>query len=292
MTDSFPKPVSISGDIGGVAALPYLLDPGLPKQAAELALIMTGVVAADSLSAAVIRATIEEHLETVAGGTVTIWPPKLPGAWQTIHALLGPLPDRCALPADTVPPARDRRVYLPTTRVDDMEGAELLARYLRLAGPSAGLTGAESRYLATVLPGLVENALSYAESPCGSIVCGAVDAGSGDAQLNVIDLGDAIAGARAPGRAIRTCIERRESNLGGLAQLGLLALHGGLEVSILLSSGTGRASWSRSHGWRYETVAFAPGFCIGITIHPDRPRRPPRPIATRISASPLDGRAE
>jgi hypothetical protein len=283
MNDS-PQPIwTISGDIREARALMHLIDPRRTKTGITERLFgMKQVTAVDAFSGAVLRASIEEHLASVRDGSVSIWHPDEEPIWETLHDLLGPLPDGCQLPRDARMPVRDRRVFLPAQRVDDMETADLLARYVRAAGPSAGLEPTEAGYLATALPALVENGLEYAPtSPCGVVVCGAVERESGDSQLVALDLGDSVAGAKEPLGALRECLERSRESFGGFAHIQGLASQRDLDVSILLASGTGRSRWRRGRSWRHSEVAFAPGFCVGISVHPARHRRGPRRVAPK-----------
>jgi len=280
-----PQPIwSLVGDVRGARALAHLIDPKQPKDGVTERLFgMSAVTSVDAFSGAVVRASIEDHLASVHDGTVSIWQPNEEPAWETLHDLLGPLPKGCQFPQDTSSPVRDRRVFLPAQRVDDMETADLLARYVHGAGASAGLSAKESGFLATALPALVENGLRYAmNSPCGVVVCGAVERESGDGQLVAVDLGDSISGAQDASVALRRCLERSRQNFGGLEHVRGLAAQRDLDVSILLASGIARARWRRGGSWRYNEVAFAPGFCAGISVHPSKRRREPRSVAPKM----------
>jgi len=261
-----------------------LIDPKQLKDGiTERLLNMSTVTSVDAFSGAVVRASIEDHLASVPGGTVSIWQPSEEPVWETLHDLLGPLPEGCQFPQDTMSPVRDRRVFLPAQRVDDMETADLLARYVHGVGSSAGLSAKEAGFLATALPALVENGLRYAmNSPCGVVVCGAVERESGDGQLVAVDLGDSISGAKDASAALRGCLELSRQNFGGLEHVRGLAVQRDLDVSILLASGTARGRWRRGGSWRYNEVAFAPGFCAGISVHPGKLRRSPRSVAPKM----------
>jgi len=282
--NDFPQPWSLVGDIRETRALAHLIDPKLPKNdISERLLIMNEVTDVDAFSGAVIRASIEEHVASVSGGTVSIWPPTEEQVWETLHDLLGPLPGGCQFPEDAQSPVRDRRVFLPAQRVDDMETADLLGRYVRVAGSSAGLSPTEAGYLATALPALIENGLKYAvNSPCGVVVCGAVERESGDGRLVTVDLGDSISGAKDAPAALKRCLEESRGSFGGLEHMRGLASQRALDVSILVASGIARARWRRDGSWRHNEVAFAPGFCVGLSVHPGTRRRKPRPIAPKM----------
>jgi hypothetical protein len=281
MDDLPPLIWSITGDIRAARALAHLTDPRQPKHGTERTLVMNSVTGADAFSGVVIRASIEEHLASVCDGTVTIWPPTTAEVWETVHDLLGPLPDHCQFPQDAKMPVRDGRVFLPAQQVDDMETADLLARYVKVSGASAGLSVGEAGYLATALPALVENGLRYApNSRCGVVVCGAVERETGDGQLVVMDLGDSVSGARDPSQVLKGCLEQSRRRFGGLTHIQRLAARRDLDASILLASGTARSRW-RGQRWRHSPSAFVPGFCGGISTHPRGPRRGPRPVAPK-----------
>lgn len=280
-----PQPVSISGDIRGARAIPYLIDPKkhpADETPGELLFIADKVTAVDANSGAVLRASIEEHLSRRREATACVWKPQEDTAWETLHDLLRPLPERCAFPDDTQNPVRDPDVFLPAHRVVDMAAAELLSRYVRVAGASAGLSGTESGYLATALPALVDNGLRHAPaSPCGVVVCGAVERESRDAQLVAVDLGDSLSGAEDPVAALRECLDRSRDEFGGLSNLTKLATRRDLDISLLISSGTGRSRWRDR--WRHDEAGFAPGWCARISVHGRRrrsQRRRPAPKPT------------
>lgn len=284
MTERLRQPLSISGDMRGVRALSYLIDPKHPpgEAAGELLINMSTVTAVDALSGAVVCASIEEHLARGRKANVCIWEPK-GEVWETLHDLLGPLPPRCAWPNDVKRPIRDARVFLPAQVVDDMASAELLSRYLRMAGPSAGLSAQEAGYLATAMPALVDNGLRHAgASPCGVVVCGAVERESGDGQLVALDLGDTVSGAEDPFSALSGCLAASRRTFGGLTNISRLAVQAQLDVSLTISSGTARSTWRRR--WRHEHAQFAPGWCAAISVHPTQPRQAPRCVG------PLPGR--
>ncbi len=282
MTDP-PKHIeSLGGDIRGLRALPHLLDPRQPplEMPGEVLMGMTQVTSVDAYSGAVIRASVEQHLARSDEAVACIWQPQDETVWETVKDLLGPLPDRCSYPSDAVSPLRDPRVFLPAERVADMDHANLLARYIRVAGLSAGLNNDEAGYLATAVPAMVDNSLKYApKSPCGVVVCGAIEGDTGDGQLVAIDLGDSVSAGSDAQAAIRACLEQSRREFGGLSHLQSLATARGLDVSISIASGTGRSRWRQR--WRHTQAAFAPGWCIGISVHPPTKRPRPRVVAPR-----------
>jgi hypothetical protein len=272
MTD----PISMTGDLRGERALPHLLDPRrIAGDSGERLLVMNHVAAVDAYTGAVVRASIEAHLALGRGARVCVWPPVDPDVWATVHDLLRPLPQGCEFPDDAAHPVRARHVFLPAHRVDDLDYAAVLTRFLRPAGSAAGLNPRETGQLATALPALVDNALRYAPtSPCGVIACGAVERESGDAQLVAVDLGAAVSGS--PPNTIRDCVTHSQKTFGGLHNVLRRAEKVGLDVTLTIASGTGRARWRGR--WQYREAQFVPGWSVGLSVHPERPPRGTRRV--------------
>jgi hypothetical protein len=80
-------------------------------------------------------------------------------------------------------------------------------------------------------------------------------------------LGPNLPAKDAGADALRATIERSRQNLSGLAALAAQR-RGGLQVSIRLAWGTGRASFRSGASWRYsDTIEVVPGFMAGLEIH-------------------------
>lgn len=111
----------------------------------------------------------------------------------------------------------------------------------------------------------VENALQHAKgSPAAPWVCCAMQPGSRDVKLAVLDLGTSVSHSSDSARKVRGAIrESREKNrsISMLAQEGLQR---DLNFQIEIRAGSGFARYDGE--WKPSEVAFSPGWASGICV--------------------------
>lgn len=266
--------VSLTGELAGPSALQRI--PGPPSgEPEELCLDATGVTTTDSFAAVAVQATFHQHLAANPKSTACLWPPKDPASQRRLYSLLGPLPERCALPSDFRVPERDPRIIIPAMPVEDVDEAELIARTIKAAGSTARLGSLrlalnQAQVLATGGLVLLDNALSHQTgSKCHPIVSCAIELGSRNVQLVVHDLGSGISGHPKPLEALRECLERSRTNFGGITTTTDLLRKRGDGASMVIRAGTAQGRWSDS--WSTREGAHSPGWGAGLLIDRDQP---------------------
>jgi hypothetical protein len=268
--------VSLTGELAGPTALQRI--PGPPSGAPEeLCLDATGVTTTDSFAAVAVQATFHQHLSANPESTACLWPPKDPASQRRLYSLLGPLPDRCALPSDFHVPERDPRIIIPAMPVEDVDEAELIARTIKAAGSTARLGNLrlavnQAQVLATGGFALLDNALSHPSgSPCPPIVSCSIEVGSRNVQLVVHDLGSGISNDPKPLDALRVCLERSRANFGGISTTVDLLRNRGDGASMVIRTGTAQARWSEN--WSTREGAHSVGWGVGLLIDRDQPEK-------------------
>jgi hypothetical protein len=137
---------------------------------------------------------------------------------------------------------------------------QLAAEGVRAAGFARRLKRGVAHTLGQAVLALAENVMVHAaDSPCGAVLCAAIE--GDEAQVVVIDQSQAVATAREPAEILR---EGLAKPVGGLAYLRALAEERyELQVSLSLAAGTARGY---RPGRAYSDQAFVPGFCAGFTV--------------------------
>lgn len=267
---------SLAGSPRGRRALRHLLSPASaasPEPDPELLLDATATSTVDAFLGAVLIANVEQHLERVEHARVEIWPPRSGDVLGRFCDVLALRPERCALslPAGQTAPVRDPRILVPAVRIASMDEADGLTRFLRAASQAsrlgtARLTPAEARFFGTALPALAENALVHApDSPCGVVICSALEADNREAQLVALDLGSGVADSRSSLAEVRSAWTRSRESLGGLFYTVEYARKLGLDVSMQISTGRASARWRER--WHSDEAEFSPGWTATFTIH-------------------------
>lgn len=253
--------VSMAGDVRGRLSFGHLVDP---KRAAGedrdlLAIFANTVTAADALTAAVLRASIEECL---VNGTkkVDYMPPVDPGVDQTLENLLGPLPEICTPIRDGRPaPPRDRHAIVPATPIRDEEGLELAALAIKAIAGHLRLSQREWEMAVAAAVAFGTNGLTHAShSPCGVVICAGIEPRSAAIVVAAADLGG------GSDINLRDAIERSRAELGGLAQLSMIAERKELQIALHLAAGTEEASLRNR--WQFEVRSNVPGWCAAMEI--------------------------
>lgn len=251
----------MAGDVRGRLAFGHLVDP---KRAAGedrdlLAIFANTITAADALTAAVLRASIEECL---ANGTkkVDYMPPIDPKVDQTLENLLGPLPEICSSIRDGKPaPHRDRHAIIPATAIRDEEGLELTALAIKAIAGHLRLSQREWEMAIAAAVAFGTNGLIHAShSTCGVVICAGIEPRSSAIVVAAADLGG------GSGINLRDAIERSRTKLGGLAQLPLIAERKELHIALHLAVGTEEANLRNR--WQYEARSNVPGWCASMEI--------------------------
>lgn len=254
-----PNPISIPSDARGFTALECLQDPRRWDEApGELLLQAKGLQHADAYTGAALRATLESHHRR--GGVTCLWSPGDGAIRNRLASLLGPLPNWVKRPGDEGTPTLDRTVLCPAVPLATPASIQLAAEGVRAAGFAHRLKRGVAHTLGQAVLALAENAMVHAEdSPCDAILCAAME--GGQAQVVVVDQGQAVAAARDPAEIVR---EGLAKPVGGLAYLrGLAEEQYELDVSVSLAAGTARGY---RPGRTYAEQAFVPGFCAGFTV--------------------------
>jgi len=267
--------ISLSADVRGVNALHYLRDPRRDKDHADEMLLQASVVqAADAYTGAAVRALIESHLSGGSSRTVTLWPPNDTTVAPLFSDLVGPLPEGCHIPHGSDAALREPAVIVPASVVRDVREAEALALFLRAAAPHAPVVVEVARILAEALLAFAINGLAYApDSPCGVVVCAALDAETNRASVVAIDQGQSVCASDDSFAALKQALARSHTSFGGLENVRALAARLGLESRLTVASGTGRI---RRPGETRGDAAYVPGWCAALTIENVRPPRAPR----------------
>lgn len=260
--------ISLSGDVRGALALNNLVDParnaGIDRD--EFVAVAARATKVDAFTAAVIRASMEEHLRASDAVEAEYWPPDDVLAAKTLHNLLGSMPARTKTRGRSSP-GRDRLCVLPADVVRDVGAAELAARAIRAIGPHVDLNVRETRFLAVAAVALAENGLRHAnDSPCGVVICAGVDPLTSNTSFVAIDLGPAAAAATGNREVLRGAVERSRRSFGGLTNILALADQTDLQMSMDLRTGTEQASW-RTRWHYYGPQQFVPGWSVAITVH-------------------------
>jgi hypothetical protein len=268
--------VTLSGNATGVHVLRRLPDLGSGSAGGGDLLIETSkLTGADAFTGLVARAAIEWHLASDSKATACNWEPCDSVAARRLHAMLGPMPERAPRPEGYKAPSDDRRILIPVTSIEDDKAKGLAAAAVLEAGSSQGLgnlrmSRSEAYFLGATTAALLDNALAYShDSPCAPFVCCSIEAESRDIQLAVLDFGRHVWRARDPLGRLRGCLERSETNNGGLTNLLKDAAARGLDVSMEIRSGSAFARWHG--GWERREVVSGPGWVTGILVR--RPQR-------------------
>lgn len=260
--------ISMSGDVRGRLALPHLLDPH--RAASEVrdgcTVAAMGATAVDAVSAAVIRASLEEHRSSDSTVAAEYFPPVGADVDQTLDNLLGTLPEGTSVCRSGTAPARDRFAVAPAVSIQDVAEIEPLVLGIRAVGPHVGLTVQEAGFAALVAQALAENGLEHApKSPCGVILCAGIDPTSGQLTVASINLGN-VAGTGDPAgdEVLREAVARSRQIFGGLTSLIQRAQGRGLPLEVFLAAGTQEAVWRQR--WAYSVREHVPGWCSAVTL--------------------------
>ncbi len=260
--------ISMSGDVRGRAALSQLVDPQRNASQARdgFNAAAVGVTAADAVTAAVIRASLEEHLASGSASAAEYWAPTDLQADTTLHNLLGSLPGHCVVRRTAPAPVRDRLAVVPTLVVRDVDDVELATLGIRAIAPYVGLREREAELGASAALAFAANGLQHgATSPCGVVLCAGIDPDTSALTVAAIDMGAGAPLAPAGTEALRTAVETGRKVFGGLTQLPGFAVGKQLTVSMYLATGTEEAFWGGR--WRYSVRQYVPGWCSSLTVH-------------------------
>ncbi|MCW2993599.1 MAG: hypothetical protein JWQ18_1094 [Conexibacter sp.] len=247
------------------AALASLIEPASHPR---LVLDAGHVTTVDAYAGAVLRTGIEVHLARDPGNSIVVAEPEASLCWAALYDLLGEfLPPRSSWAGNRPTPTRGRDIVLPATPIADDETTVLLTDVaLPAAAGALGFGDHARRLLQEAAAAFIDNARKYGDenAPVGPVICAALEPQSNDLQLVVCDLGsDAPADGQA---ALRDAVSRSRETLGGIQSLVALRRNG-MDLSVRLAFGAGRAHHRTHRAWRFSTFAAVPGFIAGVEIH-------------------------
>lgn len=245
------------------------LDRLLTPATRQLTLVGSSLTRLDVYGALVIRAAVDVHLHASTSHSVALVEPVNDETWALLFDLLGQsiLPSRCAWAGTRAAPARGRRVLVPVTAIDDPEAAQLLHDVGLPAATRALRYGdAAARILQEAAAVFLDNAAIHGrDSPIAPLVSASLEAQGNDLQLAVLDLGARRPSAGEEADALQAALRRSRDQLGSLHSL--TRQRGGIQMSVRVAWGTGRANFRSGGSWRYTEGTDLPGFMAGLEIH-------------------------
>jgi hypothetical protein len=251
-----------------VSALPRLVVPAAP----ELVLDGSSLKVVDAYGGVVIRTAIEAHLSRGASHSVSIVEPRDESTWRMLFDLVGglSLPLRCSWAGTRSAATRGSDVLVPATPIVDNEDVTLLVDHtVRVAAGALGYGDRPGRFLQEAAAVLLDNAREHGSADVfPAIVCASLEPQGNDLQLVTANLADRWPDPAVGDEALRQAVGPSSSHAeGALTQLVALR-RGGLEVSVRLAWGTGRARYRTADSWRFTTSPDdVPGFVAGVEVH-------------------------
>jgi hypothetical protein len=268
LVPALPPVVSVAGDIRRETALEYL--PALGKTTEEeLMLACDRVTHADAWSGASLRALVE-YAATWLGMPVTVALPGTAAIRSLLATLMGDLPNGATLPDGAKWPESARSVLLPGSRIENSWQAEQYANaFATVAGRY--YSRREITFLAAALGVLLDNALVHGgKSPVGAITAIAHEREDDELQVVVCDLSEVVSRRSDASEALATAWATSEAGFhgvpGGLVGLATMAGARDFDVTIALTSGSGRLRW-RAGEMEAEQSSYVPGFTAAVTLH-------------------------
>lgn len=258
--------ISMAGDVRGAAALSHLVDPrrAETEDRDHFNIAASAMKAADAVTAAVLRASLEEFL--VGGGkSVEFLPPSDPQVDQTLENLLGAMPTQCSVSRTSSAPARDHLAVAPASVIRSDDEIEPMVLGIRAIGPHVGLRQEESAMAAAAALAFAVNGLEHGStSPCGVVMCAGIDPADLALKVAAVDLGRGPQESLGGEETLRASVERSRKILGGFSQMPQLAAKKGLAIAMHVATGTGEAHWNGR--WRYGVRQNVPGWASTLTI--------------------------
>jgi len=243
-----------------------LLDPATQ----QLTLVGASLTRVDVYGALVVRAAGDMHLRADSSHVVSVVEPANDETWALLCDLLGrsALPSRCSWAGTRPIAARGSRVLVPVTAISDEEEIQMVVELgLRHATSALGYGERAAHALQEAAAVFLHNASVHAaSSPISPLICASLEAQGNDLQVAVLDLGADRPAAGSGERALRAAVQSSPSAVGSLRSL-VAPRRGGLQVSVRLAWGTGRASIRSGGSWRYSDGGYFPGFVAGLEIH-------------------------
>lgn len=248
-----------------LAVLSTLLAPA----AQSLVLNMSAVRRVDAYGGSVLRAAVEMHVARDPLNDVTIVEPVDDAAWALTFDLLGGslLPLRSRWAGSRSAGRRGSEVLVPATPIVDEEDVRLLVdETIRRAAGALGYGDHAGHFLQEAAQVFLANAQKHGEhSPVPPIVCASLEPQANDLQLVTLDLAGNVPAGDAAEVALRAAVGGGSS--GSLNDL-VVPRRGGLDVSVRLSWGTGRAWFRTGDSWHFDTSpGTVPGFVVGGEVH-------------------------
>ncbi len=244
--------------------LASLLLPAAP----ELELDGSSLVHMDAYGAAVLRTAIEVHLDRHTSHTVSMIEPLNSECWALMSDLLGgPLPERCAWAGTRSTAKRGSYVLVPATPIADAEDVQLLVDHtVRQATGALGFGDRAGRLLQEAAAVFLDNAREHAaDAPVAAVVSAMLDPQVNDLQLAAVSLSGVSRRQLPDEAAMRSAIAN--SRKGNRALTELVRTRAGLDFSLHLAWGAGRARYRTSQSWHFSTATQVPGFVSGIEVH-------------------------
>lgn len=243
-----------------------LIVPAAP----QLLLVGTTLNRVDAWGGLVVRAAVDAHLDADSGHTVSLVEPTNDESWALMSDLLGSslLPSRCSWAGTRALAPRGSRVLVPTSAILDQEDVQLVVdEGLRRATAALGYGDRAGHALQEAAAVFLHNAHTHgAASRIAPLVCATFEAQGNDLQVVVLDLGPGQPAVGHGATALREAVESSRKNLSSLH--GLTGRkRGGLQFSVRLAWGTGRAAFRSGGSWRFSDAAELPGFMAGLEIH-------------------------
>jgi hypothetical protein len=260
--------ISMSGDVRGRAALIHLVDPQRNTSGPRDGFVAAaaGVTKADAVTAAVLRASLEEYVDSGASPAPEYWAPNNATADQALHNLLGALPRTCVVRRSGPAPSRDRLAISPAIVLGDVDDVELATLGIKAIASYVKLRQREMRLVSAAALALGVNGLQHSTaSPCGVVLCAGIDSETSAVTVATVDMGAAAPTEKGRAGVLRAAIDTSRKLFGGLTHLPAFAANSGLSVSMYLGTGTEEAFWSGR--WRYDSRQYIPGWCSSLTIH-------------------------
>ena len=252
------------GDLRGEIALDYLPRRGSPPEDVQIGCMAIKLV--DTWSFVAMRTLIEYPAARLLV-PVHFMPPSDDATCETLLAGLGDLPNGVTVSAGAPSDPDDRNIILPATRIDSYAISESIGAHLPGTPRSARTPVRERRMIALALQELVDNALSHANSPIGSIAAIAVEPEQEELQLVVTDLGSGVADRPDAADLLEAGWNARGGR-GGLRSIVTNAERRGFDLSLMIYAGTGRLACRTGNPATVSTdEPHIPGFTVAVTIH-------------------------
>jgi hypothetical protein len=248
------------------SALGELLVPSAPI----LAIDATAVTRLDAYGGAVVRTGVDVHLARHAEHLASLIEPRDDASWELLWDLLGGflLPLRCSWAGTRSPGKRGSQVLVPATPITDDEDVQLLVDHtIRQATGALGYGDRAGRLLQEAAAVFLENAKQHtpgAGTP--PVVCAALEPQGNDLQLATVSLGGPVPDQADGEAALRRALTGGPNGSSSLTDL-VAVRRGGLDASVRLAWGTGRARYRTSDSWRFSTSTDVPGFIAGVEVH-------------------------